>query len=122
MLSLVLYKHIDAVSRMVLVLYPLVLMGLLGAPRLMYRAWKDRSNERSSPTSVRILILGAGHAGEALVRDLRRLGTYQPVGFLDDAARLRGTKVQGVPVLGQVQDVAEIARETAAGLLVIAMP
>ncbi|MEG3191810.1 polysaccharide biosynthesis protein [Lysobacter sp. D1-1-M9] len=121
-LSLVLYKHIDAVSRMVLVLYPLVLMGLLGAPRLMYRAWKDRSNERSSPTSVRILILGAGHAGEALVRDLRRLGTYQPVGFLDDAARLRGTKVQGVPVLGQVQDVAEIARETAAGLLVIAMP
>ncbi len=120
--GLFLYNRMDMVSRLVLVLYPLVLMGMLGAPRLMYRAWKDSRNERSQERSVRILILGAGHAGEALVRDLRRLGTYQPVGFLDDASRLRGTKVQGVPVLGKVSDVTDVARESAAGLLVIAMP
>lgn len=121
-LGLFLYNRLDFVPRTVLVLYPLVLMGLLGAPRLLYRAWKDAQSEHSGINSVRILILGAGHAGEALVRDLRRFGTYQPVGFIDDAIRLRGSKVQGVPVLGRVQDVAEIARETAAKLLVIAMP
>ncbi len=121
-LGLFLYNRLDMVPRTVLVLYPLVLMGLLGAPRLLYRAWKDSRNDRGNKASVRILILGAGHAGEALVRDLRRFGSYQPVGFLDDAARLRGTKLQGVPVLGRVQDLAEIARETAAKLLVIAMP
>ena len=121
-LGLFLYNRLDMVPRTVLVLYPLALMGMLGAPRLLYRAWKDSRNERTNSASVRILILGAGHAGEALVRDLRRFGTYQPVGFLDDAARLRGTKLQGVPVLGRVQDLAEIARETAAKLLVIAMP
>ncbi|MHB8911307.1 MAG: polysaccharide biosynthesis protein [Lysobacter sp.] len=121
-LGLFLYNRLDMVPRTVLVLYPLVLMGLLGAPRLLYRAWKDSRSDRGNKASVRILILGAGHAGEALVRDLRRFGTYQPVGFLDDAARLRGTKLQGVPVLGKVQDLAEIARETAAKLLVIAMP
>lgn len=121
-LGLFLYNRLDLVSRTVLVLYPLVLMGLLGAPRLLYRAFKDSRMERSTKASVRILILGAGHAGEALVRDLRRFGTYQPVGFLDDAARLRGTKLQGVPVLGRVRDLGEIARETAAKLLVIAMP
>ena len=70
-----------------------------------------------------MLILGAGRAGEALVRDLRRAGAYQPVGFLDDAAALRGSKVQGVPVLGHDRRTSrEIARETAAKLLVIAMP
>ncbi|MDQ3617647.1 MAG: polysaccharide biosynthesis protein [Pseudomonadota bacterium] len=121
-LGLVFYNRLDLVSRIVLIFYPVVLMGLLGAPRLMYRAWKDSHSERANANSIRILILGAGQAGEGLVRDLRRQGTYQPVGFLDDAGRLRGTKVQGVPVLGQVADVAEIARETAAGLLVIAMP
>lgn len=121
-LGLFLYNRLGSVPRTVLVLYPLVLMGMLGAPRLLYRAWKDSRLDSSGRSSVRILILGAGHAGEALVRDLRRSGTYQPVGFLDDALRLRGTKVQGVPVLGRVQDVAEIARETAAKLLVIAMP
>jgi len=121
-LGLFLYNRLDMVPRTVLVLYPLVLMGLLGAPRLLYRAWKDSRIDRGNKASVRILILGAGHAGEALVRDLRRFGTYQPVGFIDDAVRLRGTRLQGVPVLGRVQDLAEIARETAAKLLVIAMP
>lgn len=121
-LGLFLYNRLGTVPRTVLVLYPLVLMGMLGAPRLLYRAWKDSRIDAGARASVRILILGAGHAGEALVRDLRRSGTYQPVGFLDDAVRLRGSKVQGVPVLGRVQDVAEIARETAAKLLVIAMP
>jgi FlaA1/EpsC-like NDP-sugar epimerase len=123
LLGLFLYNRLDMVPRTVLILYPLALMALLGAPRLMYRAWKDNQiDNRSGIGSVRTLILGAGRAGEALVRDLRRVGNYQPVGFLDDAAALRGSKVQGVPVLGSVQDVAEIARETAAKLLVIAMP
>lgn len=121
-LGLFLYNRLDMVSRTVLVLYPMVLMGLLGAPRLLYRSWKDSRMDRGGEASVRILILGAGHAGEALVRDLRRFGTYQPVGFIDDASRMRGSKVQGVPVLGKVAEVAEIARETAAKLLVIAMP
>ncbi|MEH6414469.1 polysaccharide biosynthesis protein [Pseudomonas sp. CGJS7] len=121
-LGLFLYNRLDLVPRTVLVLYPLVLMGMLGAPRLLYRAWKDSRIDNANAVSVRILILGAGRAGEALVRDLRRFGTYHPIGFLDDAARLRGSKVQGVPVLGRVEDVAEIARETAAKLLVIAMP
>jgi FlaA1/EpsC-like NDP-sugar epimerase len=123
LLGLFLYNRLDMVPRTVLVLYPLALMALLGAPRLLYRAWKDSRTEGSRREgSVRTLILGAGRAGEALVRDLRRVGTYQPVGFLDDASGLRGSKVQGIPVLGTVQDVAEIARETAAKLLVIAMP
>ncbi|QQP97499.1 polysaccharide biosynthesis protein [Lysobacter enzymogenes] len=121
-LGLFLYNRVDQVPRTVLVLYPLVLMGMLGAPRLLYRAWKDSRIDSANAVSVRILILGAGRAGEALVRDLRRFGTYHPIGFLDDAARLRGSKVQGVPVLGKVDDVADIARETAAKLLVIAMP
>jgi len=121
-LGLFLYNRLDLVSRMVLLLYPFALIGLLGTPRLLYRAWKDSHHERSDQVAIRVLILGAGQAGEALVRDLNRAGAYQPVGFLDDAAQLRGSKLHGVPVLGQVSEVAELARETAAKLLVIAMP
>src|SRR5690606_27465334 len=106
----------------VLLLYPLLLTAMLGMPRLLYRAWKDHSIARTDKASIRVLILGAGQAGETLVRDLRRAGAYDPVGFLDDAAKLRGSRLQGIPVLGKVEDVARIAPETAAGLLVIAMP
>ncbi|NZA28016.1 polysaccharide biosynthesis protein [Luteimonas sp. SJ-92] len=121
-LALFLYNRLDQVPRTVLVLYPVVLTALLGMPRLLYRSWKDYSLSRTDHTAVRVLILGAGQAGEALLRDLRRAGAYQVVGFLDDAAKLHGSHLQGVPVLGRVKDVARIAPETAARLLIIAMP
>nr|WP_081770124.1 nucleoside-diphosphate sugar epimerase/dehydratase [Luteimonas huabeiensis] len=122
LLSLFLYNRLDQVPRTVLILYPVVLTALLGMPRLLYRSWKDYSLAQTDHTAVRVLILGAGQAGEALLRDLRRTGAYQAVGFLDDAPKLHGSYLQGVPVLGRVEDVAKIAPETAARLLIIAMP
>ncbi|ODU36891.1 MAG: multidrug MFS transporter [Lysobacteraceae bacterium SCN 69-48] len=116
------YSRLDLVSRAALLLYPFVLTVLLGAPRLIFRAWKDHSLQQAVEGAERVLILGAGQAGEALVRDLRRLGQYDPIGFLDDAASLRGTRLQGLPVLGRIPEVARIARETGAQLLVVAMP
>lgn len=122
MVVLFAYNRLHEVPRSVLLLYPLLLTAMLGMPRLLYRAWKDHSISRTDKGSIRVLILGAGQAGETLVRDLRRTGAYDPVGFLDDAAKLRGTRLQGIPVLGRIDDVVRIAPETAAGLLVIAMP
>ena len=122
MVVLFVYNRLHEVPRSVLLLYPLLLTAMLGMPRLLYRTWKDHSIARTDKAAMRVLILGAGQAGETLVRDLRRTGAYDPVGFLDDAARLRGSRLQGIPVLGRIDDVGRIAPETAAGLLVIAMP
>ncbi|MCD9005485.1 polysaccharide biosynthesis protein [Luteimonas sp. XNQY3] len=122
MLVLFVYNRLNLVPRTVLITYPLLLAALLGMPRLLYRAWKDHGMTRTSQSAVRVLILGAGQAGETLVRDLRRTGAYDPVGFLDDAPKLRGSQLQGVPVLGRIRDVEQVAPETAAKLLVIAMP
>ncbi len=122
-LGLALYNRLGSVPRAVLVMYPFVLAGLLGMPRLLFRAWKDNQNtDVKSGTAIRVLILGAGRASEALVRDLRRSGAYQPVGLLDDSHKLQGTKLHGVQVLGNLSQAPTIAKETAARLLVIAMP
>ena len=122
-LGLALYNRLGSVPRGVLVLYPLALAGLLGLPRLVFRAWKDSQNsDQKQGNAVRVLVLGAGRAAEALVRDLRRSGAYQPVGLLDDAVRLHGTKLHGVQILGSLSDAPTIAKETAARLVVIAMP
>ena len=116
------YSRLDLVSRSALSLYPFALTILLSTPRLLFRAWKDHRLLQTSVGAERVLILGAGQSGEALVRDLRRTGRYDPIGFLDDAATLRGARMQGLPVLGKIADVARIGRETGAQLLVIAMP
>ena len=121
-IGLFLYNRLQGVPRAVLVIYPFALVALLGMPRLLYRAWKDTTFDRRRDAATRVLILGAGRAGETLIRDLLRSGNYSPVGMLDDAPRLRGTRVHGVPVLGKIDEAADIARETAAKLIVIAMP
>jgi len=111
------------VPRRVLVPYPLFLMLGLGLPRLMYRLWKDNSLALSRKAdATRVLILGAGRAGEMLLRELRAQDRYHAVGLLDDAAMLKGAKIQGIQVLGSLDDLASVARETAAALLVITMP
>lgn len=116
------WKRFDGVPMSVLVIYPFALSALLGAPRLLYRAWKDYQALQSDSSARRVLILGAGQAAETLVRDLRRSGNFEPVGLLDDAPHLRGAKLQGLPILGSLDDAQAVVRETAAKLLVIAMP
>ncbi len=121
--ALFLYNRLATVPRAVLVTYPILLVVLLGAPRLLYRYWKDsRFDLMRSQPAQRVLVLGAGRAGEALLRDLARENRYRPVGLLDDKANLRGAKVHGVPVLGVLEKLPEIAEETAAEMLLIAMP
>ncbi len=122
-LALFLFNRLEGVPRSVLVAYPVVLLICLGAPRLLYRYWKDSrlDFQRSTPYQ-RVLLLGAGRAGETLLRDLKRDAQYRAVGFLDDNRALRGAKVHGVPVLGTLDDLPRVAREVAAEMLLIAMP
>jgi FlaA1/EpsC-like NDP-sugar epimerase len=122
-LALFLFNRLNGVPRSVLVLYPFSLLILLGLPRMIYRFWKDSRLDllRDRPLQ-RVLILGAGRAGETIIRDLRHSSVYRVVGFLDDNRALRGAKVHGVPVLGSLDDLAKIAIESAAQMLLIAMP
>ena len=121
--TLFLYNRLATVPRTVLLVYPFVLAVLLGVPRLAWRYWKDsRLDFLSRSPALRVLVLGAGRAGDALVRDLVRENRYRPVGILDDNAQIRGARIHGVPVLGTLEQLPELARETAAQMLLIAMP
>ena len=114
---------LPAIPRRVLVPYPFFAVLGLGLPRLAFRLWKDHSLAQSRKAGdTRVLILGAGRAGEMLLRELRGQDRYHVVGLLDDIAVLKGAKIQGVQVLGALDDLTKVARETAATLLVITMP
>lgn len=113
---------LDMVPRRVLFPYPVAVVVFLGLPRLLYRLWKDYRQASHASDAQRVLVLGAGRTAETLLRDLRSDGRYQPVGLLDDQRALKGVKLQGVPVLGTIDELPYIAQETAPKLIVIAMP
>ncbi|MEP6882481.1 MAG: nucleoside-diphosphate sugar epimerase/dehydratase [Dokdonella sp.] len=122
-ITLFVYNRLETVPRTVLLLYPIVLAVLLGLPRLAYRYWKDnRLDFLSRSPAMRVLVLGAGRAGDTLVRGLIRESRYQLVGMLDDNPQIRGARIHGVPVLGKLDQLPELARETAAQMVLIAMP
>ncbi|WP_049622361.1 polysaccharide biosynthesis protein [Frateuria defendens] len=122
-LVLFLYGRLDGVPRSVLLLYPVVLVVLLGVPRLAYRFWKDSRLDLFQTQQVkRVLIVGADPAGEALSRDLRRDGHFSVVGFVDDRPSLRGASINGHPVLGRLEQLPELTHEAAVEMLLIALP
>ena len=121
-LGLFFLDRLEGTPRSVLLMYPIALMLLLGTPRMAYRYWKDSRYDGGGAPAKRVLVLGAGRAGETLARDLRREGAYRVVGFLDDKPGLRGANVHGVPVLGPIEQLPQLAREVAAEMVLIAIP
>ena len=120
---LLMLQRLGDVPRSVLVLHPLLLVLIMGGSRFMYRAWKD--GYLISPRQFDaepVIVVGAGAAGAALLRDLAGNQRWRAVGVLDDdPAKLR-LQIQGVSVLGRLDGVARIAAAHQVQTAIIAMP
>jgi FlaA1/EpsC-like NDP-sugar epimerase len=112
--------------RSVIVIECLFVMALLGAVRFTPRlvlSWMLGQRRLRGP-SVRTLIVGAGSAGELLLRDLQRSDehVYDVVGFVDDNRNKWGTSIGGRPVLGGLETIPEVARRKRVEELLFAIP
>ncbi len=124
-ITLVLFISIrlEGIPRSILILYPVFLIFLLGGPRLGYRFWKDNSFKlNSAATGQKVLIVGAGSAGEMLVREMLREGSYKPIGFIDDNPNIKNSELQGIPIIGTVEDILSIHQRYEIDNIVIAVP
>jgi len=114
--------RLHGVPRSVLMLYPILLTMGLGSSRMLYRVLKDRWSSFGDKATTRALIVGAGRAGELLIRDLRRHGPFLPVALVDDASDKQGHEVQGIRVRGRLDDITRLVRSYDVGIVLIAMP
>ncbi|MDJ0861570.1 MAG: polysaccharide biosynthesis protein, partial [Gammaproteobacteria bacterium] len=121
-LGMFLVTRMHGVPRSVFPLYGLLLVVLLGGPRLVYRWIKD--NHLLTLPGTRVLIVGAGLAGEMLVRDLLRnpQAGFRPVGFVDDDSRKKGKEIHHVRVLGKTDRLGTVVERLSVDLLLLAVP
>ncbi|RLA50530.1 MAG: polysaccharide biosynthesis protein [Gammaproteobacteria bacterium] len=116
------FDRLQGVPRTVLVLYPLFLALGLSVPRLLYRWVKDHQLGLVAHEQQRALIVGAGTAGELLVRDLLRSKHYLPVALLDDDGYKQGSEIHHVRVMGRISNLPKIAAKTRPDLVLLAIP
>jgi FlaA1/EpsC-like NDP-sugar epimerase len=114
----------DPVPRTAYVLTPVLLALAMGGSRLAYRAWREGrlTTLVAKPNAVPVLVLGAGGAAAALLKDLATSPQWRVVGILDDDATKRGGELVGVKVLGAFERVGAIAERLGVTQAIIAMP
>ncbi len=111
------------VPRSVLVLDPLLLIMFMGGSRVLYRTWKEtRFQGKFKLAGEPVLILGAGDAAVALSKDLEMNPAWQLAGFLDDDSSKHGHTLNGVRVLGSLEDLPRFAGHFGISRAIIAMP
>lgn len=120
--GLFLLTRMEGIPRSLLPLHAVLLVMLLGGPRLVYR-W-SREHALYERPEQKVLIVGAGHAGEMLVRDvLRDPGHgYHPAAFVDDDPAKHGRDVQGVRVLGPCDTLPRLVAALGIDVILLAIP
>ncbi len=81
-------------------------------------------NAKQHRDRIRILIIGAGKAGELIAEDIskRKDSGFQIIGFIDDDPAKLGKKISGFEVLGTMDDLEVTVVEHGVEELLIAIP
>ena len=131
---LIFITRFQGYPRSVFIMDYLFTLGLCACLRLIIRSWFQRytfnRKQWSFSTALRydkgkrILILGAGDAGEKTLREIRdnpNLG-YWVEGYLDDDPKKQGCTIHSVPVLGLLADLPALVKQYGIREVLIAMP
>jgi FlaA1/EpsC-like NDP-sugar epimerase len=107
--------------RSILIIDTVMLIMAMGGARLGRRLGHELSR---SERSKRVLVIGAGDAGERIVRDMRgnTESPYEPIGFVDDNHAKIGMRIHGVPVLGTRASLPALVELHNPGELLVAIP
>lgn len=111
------------VGRSVLLIDYLICVFFIGisrfAPRVLIK-FRQLKHE----TLKKALIVGAGSAGEMIVREMinAKKRIYHPTGFVDDDLRKLNSRIHGVRVLGRIDDIENIIKGLDIEEVVIAIP
>jgi FlaA1/EpsC-like NDP-sugar epimerase len=100
---------------------------VVGGVRFSIRALREIAVQVAKPPPEgrrRLLIVGAGDAGEMLMREIVRThaSRYEVIGFVDDNTLKVGERIHGVEVLGPIVDTARLVKDNDVDEVIIAIP
>ena len=123
---MLLFNRFQGFSRAVFIMDAIICLLFLSTSRISirYLLQHNRSRQKERPKrKKRLLLVGAGDAAEKAVREIADNPNlpYDVVGFVDDDPTKSGMRIHSIPVLGVTEDLAELADQTRAEELLIAI-
>ncbi|MBN3039025.1 MAG: hypothetical protein JW869_06390 [Candidatus Omnitrophica bacterium] len=122
-LFLTFFFRFEDYSRVVFIIDWVLIVFLASGTRILIRVLRE-SFISLKPGEKRVLIFGAGDAGEMVLREIRfnKNLNYRPIGFIDDNTKKVGRRIHGVPVLGTRKELTRLVREKGAEEVIVAIP
>ncbi|MCB9433779.1 MAG: polysaccharide biosynthesis protein [Ardenticatenaceae bacterium] len=110
-------------ARAMLIIDTLLVFMIVGSTRFSLRFW-GRNAQVRVPNQKRVIIIGAGDAGEMTARELQKypLLGLKLVAFVDDDPQKQGLYIRNLPILGTRRDLPRIVLSEAVDQVIIAMP
>ena len=120
---MIMVRYPLGIPRSVFILYPILLLLIMGGDRLLYRAWKEKHLHGFAKLGGKpVLVLGAGDAAASLVKSLERSTEWRIVGLLDNDPLKQARMIHGIKVLGPLSDLGAVSKKTEVENAIIAMP
>ena len=120
------YAPFMAFPRSVILLDYIFTMGFISALRVSKRALQEYRirSDRLSRNKTKILIIGAGSAGEQIGREMlnNKKSKYFPMGYIDDDPAKAGIRIHGVKVLGTREDIPLALKSNRVDEVLVAIP
>lgn len=103
-----------------------VVLVLIGGARLLIRLRREIliSSELKHKKTKRVLVVGAGQAGALIIREMlhEHAATHRPVAVIDDNPDKLRYRLHGIPVDGNVKQLAQVAGKYDADEILVAIP
>jgi FlaA1/EpsC-like NDP-sugar epimerase len=134
-LIILFFYHFIGFSRGVFIIDAFLTILFISGVRLSIRLFLQEASTPNNPSRFyffkkmkeglkRVLIIGAGDAGEMLLREMKQNPkmAFDPIGFLDDDPDKKGRRIHNVPVLGKIEEVEKIVQKKNVQEIIIAIP
>jgi FlaA1/EpsC-like NDP-sugar epimerase len=117
-------QFLQGFPRSVIIISCFLIFVFCGGIRLSKRIWISLFRTESKGLAERVLIVGAGDAGEQILRNIinSKDNLFLPVGFVDDNPVKIGVAIHGIKVLGKISDIFEVVKSNGVKQLIIALP
>ena len=119
--ALVALRESSELPRGVALIYPCLLLLIMGGGRAIYRMWSESQTAASHGGRQQpVIVIGAGRQAAKVVQALALSADWRVVGLLDDDPGHLRRDIYGVPVLGPIEDLAEWKKKLDVAYVVMA--